>query len=466
MYASKYNLRIALKGTNEHVLINSLSGAVDIVDKKVLDVLDSVKDNGAAGEEYAELVDNLSARRYVFSDKEAEDDMVKKMSSRLQDEMASAPENFIISTTYTCNMKCKYCFQASLPPDQPTVIDNAKIDKAFEFMAATHKERGSKSLPLLTVYGGEPLQKGKAYKDAVERILNKAQEKKYGVVIISNGVNLGDYAEDLLGRYSNIKEVHVTLDGIEKAHNNRRPLKDGSDSFSKVVKSIDTALDKAIPVNLRFVADSDNVDGLPGLVDLMFEKGWADMPHFKPHMGRICCGCPGEYTHNVMTTDQLVTKLLEFYKTSERVKKLIPTRCMGLDQLCATGKPYPPVFAACPGAKMEYALDAYGNVFPCSASMGKEDFRIGKYYPSIEYNDRLQKWRDRSIFNSTECSNCSSSLYCGGGCPIEASLEKGSFEKNSCRPVLPTLRVGIDYFNPRLQEMAAANSKAQGKDCC
>ena len=466
MYASKYNLRIGLNNGSKHILINSLSGAVDIVDQKVLNVLDDIKKDGIAGPEYAELMNNLAKRKYIYDSVEKENEVVTQMNNRLQSEMASAPENFIISTTYTCNMKCKYCFQSSLPPDQPAVIDAPKIDKAFAFMSAIHKERGSKSNPLLTIYGGEPLQKGKAYKDAVERILNKARDNNYSVIVITNGANLTEYAEDFLGRYNNIKELHVTLDGSEHFQNNRRPLKDGSESFPKVVKGIDTALDRAIPVNLRFVADGDNVDALPGLVDFMFEKGWADMPHFKPHMGRICCGCPGEYTHNIMTTDQLVTKLLEFYKQSDRVKQIIPTRCMGLDQLCATGKPYPPVFAACPGAKMEYALDAYGNVYPCSASMGKEDFKIGTYYPNIEFNDKLNKWRGRSIFNSKECSGCSMSLYCGGGCPIEASLEKGSFEKSSCRPVMPTLRVGVEYFLPKLKEIAEKNSKSDEKDCC
>lgn len=466
MHPSKYNLRVALKGSKDHVLINSLSGAVDVVDQQVLDVLSELEKGGTPGPEYDELMSNLAQRRYLYNSEGEEKDLVKLMNKRLDDEMASAPENFIISTTYTCNMKCKYCFQSSLPPDQPAVISSEKIDQAFEFMALTHKQRGSKQNPLLTIYGGEPLQKGKPFKDAVERILNKAREANYSVIIITNGVSLDEYAETLLCKYDNIKEVHVTLDGHELIHNNRRPLKDGSASFPKVVKGIDAALDRAIPVNLRFVADFDNVDALPGLVDFMFEKGWADMPHFKPHMGRICCGCPGEYTHNTMTTDQLVTKLLEFYKDSDRVKQLIPTRCMGLDRLCATGQPYPPVFAACPGAKMEYALDAYGNVYPCSAAMGKEEFRIGAYAPGIEYNDNFNKWRDRSIFKSDECNGCDVSLYCGGGCPIEAFIEKGAFDEYSCRPVLSTLQVGVDYFSPKLQAMAEKNSQAEEALCC
>gem|GEM_PF-3698437 len=161
------------------------------------------------------------------------------------------------------------------------------------------------------------------------------------------------YVDNLLCDYDNIKEVYVTLDGMEVVHNRRRPMKNNGNSFQKVVRGIEKALNSAIKINLRFVADYDNVDALPDLVDFMVEKGWDQMPHFTPHMERICCGCPGEYTHNIMTTDQIATKLLQFYEKNENVARLIPTRCMGMDQINSTGKPYPPIFSACPGAKIE-----------------------------------------------------------------------------------------------------------------
>lgn len=466
MYASKYNLDFKIQDKERFILNNPLSGAVDIVEEEVLNVLMLIKKGENVGEEYEDLIKNLVARGYIFKDKDDEDNIVKQMSKRLDEEMSIAPENFVISTTYTCNMRCKYCFQSDLPPDVPAVISQDMIEKAFDFMVNLHKERGAKGESSLTLYGGEPLQEGNAYKEAVQQVLQKAQERNYDVVIITNGIELAEYCTNILGEYDIIKEIHVTLDGIEDKHNRRRPLANGEGSFEKIIEGIDTALDHAFKINLRFVADSDNVNALPELVDFMFEKGWIEMPHFTSHMGRICCGCPGEYTHNIMTTDQLIERLFEFYKENERVREIIPTRCMGLDQLCATRKPYPPIFAACPGAKIEYALDAYGNLYPCSASMGKEEFQIGRYYPKVELNEKIDKWRNRNIFSNPECTNCKVSLYCGGGCPIEAFLEKGLFERPSCRPVLATLKLGFDYFYPKLQEIVEEDARKKEMECC
>jgi len=465
MYASRYNLDFQIQDEEKVILNNALSGAVDIVEDGALNVLKLIKKGEDMGDEYGDLIKNLMVRGYVFKNKEEEDNVIKQMSKKLDEEMAIAPENFVISTTYTCNMRCKYCFQSTLPPDVPAVISKDMINRAFEFMVNLHRERGAKGNSLLTIYGGEPLQEGEDYKKAIRQILGGAQKENYGVVIITNGISLAEYCSNILCEYE-IKEIHVTLDGVKSKHNRRRPLANGEGSFEKIIEGIDIALDHGFKINLRFVADSDNVDALPELVDFMCEKGWVDMPHFTPHMGRICCGCPGEYTHNIMTTDHLIEKLLEFYKTNERVRKIIPIRCMGLDRLCNTGKPYPPIFASCPGAKIEYALDAYGNLYPCSASMGKKEFQIGRYYPDVEFNERIDKWRSRSIFSNSECANCKVSLYCGGGCPIEAFLEKGSFEASSCRPVLSILKLGFNYFYPNLQEIAKDNASKKEMGCC
>lgn len=467
MYTSKYTMHFDSKENGGIILMNTLSGAMDIVQNDVIGILSKVRNGKDLGEEYRDVIEHLKLRKYIYDSKDEEDLLISQMNEKLTHDFMKAPENFIISTTYTCNMACTYCFQSRLPPDRPKVIESAKIKKAFEYIDMTHSERGAEVKPVITVYGGEPLQEGEEYSQAVSEILEAAQDRDIQVIIITNGLYLDHYVDNLLCDYDNIKEVHVTLDGMEVVHNRRRPMKNNGNSFQRVIGGIENALNNAIKINLRFVADYDNVDALPDLVDFMVEKGWDQMPHFTPHMGRICCGCPGEYTHNIMTTDQIATKLLQFYEKNEDVARLIPTRCMGMDQISSTGKPYPPIFSACPGAKIEYAMDAYGDLFPCSAAMGKQEFKIGTYYPEISHNENFEKWRARDIFANETCSNCKSALQCGGGCPIEAYNEKGSFEESSCRPVLPTIKAGMPHFYPKLRELTEqSNTELESSNSC
>jgi len=48
------------------------------------------------------------------------------LNEKLTHDFMNAPENFIISATYTYNMACIYCFQSSLPSDRPQVIESDK----------------------------------------------------------------------------------------------------------------------------------------------------------------------------------------------------------------------------------------------------------------------------------------------------------------------------------------------------
>lgn len=467
MHVSQYNISFPIRESEKFILTNALSGAVDIVEKEVLNALEEISFGKDLDQKiYGPLIGKLQERGYLFAIREEEDEIIQKMKRKLDADMATAPENFILSVTYNCNMHCQYCFQSDVLMESSITITEEMLNSAFEFMRETHERRGAKSRPLVTIYGGEPLLPGDRNRERIESILERISNHKWGVVIISNGITLKEYCNSLKKYRDVIKEIHVTLDGQREVHNRRRPMVGGKGSFDQIVEGIDVALDNAFPINLRFVADNGNIDSLPSLVDFMYEKGWTDLPHFTPHMGRICCGCPGEYTHNVIPTDVLIKKLLRFYKDSDRIANVIPTRCMGLDQLSKTGRPYPPIFAACPGGKIEYAMDSKGDLYPCSAAMGKEEFRIGRYFPHYEIaQDRYQKWQKRNILNDSKCSQCEVALYCGGGCPIEAFIEKGDLTASSCRPVLSTLSEGFNYFFPKLQAMAGS-TVAKKTSCC
>ena len=70
----------------------------------------------------------------------------------------------------------------------------------------------------------------------------------------------------------------MTLDGTEAVHNKRRFLKGGDGTFDKIVRGIDACLENQIPVNLRMVADKENIDNLPEFAQFAIDKGWTKNP--------------------------------------------------------------------------------------------------------------------------------------------------------------------------------------------
>ena len=63
--------------------------------------------------------------------------------------------------------------------------------------------------------------------------------------------------------------IQVTLDGERKIHNKRRVFHDGSGSFDAIWQNIRLALEKQIEVYIRVNVDSDNLESLPAVADLI-----------------------------------------------------------------------------------------------------------------------------------------------------------------------------------------------------
>lgn len=467
MYVSKYNL--SFKVQNEMLLFNPLSGAIDIVDERVIDTLESLKNDKNIPNYDDRLIGNLQKRGYIFSNKKDEDERLQELYQAYQDWMALTPRNFVLSTTYSCNLNCKYCFQAQkrkLYKDVPVYMEEDMLNKAFDFMVKINEEILTTGRSEITIYGGEPLQADKRHKAIIKLALERSKKHNFWILVITNGADLIEYV-DMFVEYE-AGEIQVTLDGPRKVHNRRRPFTDGRESFDRIVEGIDAALARGLRINLRFVGDKDNIDSVPELVEFMVKKGWYDKPTFKTHIGRMCCGLTPEYEHNLLNPNQFIKKLVELYKTDSQVEEKVPSRLVGLDRLLSTGMPYPPIFDACPGTKLEYALDVVGKVYPCSLGVGMDEFLVGEYYPKIKfYPDKLSKWQNRNIFNNPECKKCNVSLLCGGGCPRDALETKGSPHASACRPVKQNLGDGITYYFSKIKEMAEKGGvKGTEISCC
>ena len=158
MHVSQYNISFPIRESEKFILTNALSGAVDIVEKEVLNALEEISFGKDLDQKiYGPLIGKLQERGYLFAIREEEDEIIQKMKRKLDADMATAPENFILSVTYNCNMHCQYCFQSDVLMESSITITEEMLNSAFEFMRETHERRGAKSRPLVTIYGGEPL---------------------------------------------------------------------------------------------------------------------------------------------------------------------------------------------------------------------------------------------------------------------------------------------------------------------
>lgn len=437
MKYSGQNIISKVRDHEDFFIVNPLSGSADLLNKEEAEQLLLIKGGANADEDFEEL---LTEKGYLV-----EPDEEKRLFRSKYFEFLETRENdevqifFILN--YSCNFDCTYCYQDQYSNPKPS-YGYELIDAFFNYLQKEFANRRK----YITVFGGEPLLNSLGHKEKIAYLLQKANEAKLEVCFVTNGYTLEEYADILLT--GKIREIQVTLDGTEKIHDKRRFLKDGGATFDKISRGIDLCLKNQLPINLRMVIDKENMDDLPEFAQFAIEKGWTSSPFFKTQIGRNyelhhCQSTPEKLFSRISLFEKIyeLTKkyphIAEFYKPAYSVSK----------HLGANGSLPDPLFDACPACKTEWAFDYTGNIYSCTATVGKADEALGTFYPEITKNNELiDQWESRDVTSIPECKNCEVQLACGGGCGSVAKNKNGSICSPDCRPVKELLELGFAAY--------------------
>ena len=437
MIYSKHNIFSRIAGSDNFFIVNLLSGSADILNpaegKMVKDLID--------GKEIAEeFRSNLEEQGYLVDEKEEE----RLYRSKYLDFIDTRDEDEIqlfFVPNYSCNFACTYCYQDEYA-NTTRELTTEVIDAFFQYV--NHEFAGRKKY--LTVFGGEPLLNSPKQKGLVVYLLKLANESNLEVCFVTNGYSLAEYVDIL--KLANIREIQVTLDGIGSVHDTRRFLKGGGATFEKIVQGIDACLQGRLPVNLRMVIDKENIHGLPEMAQFAIDKGWTKNEFFKTQLGRNY-----ELHHCQATSEKLFSRIslyetiyqqvkqyphiLEFYKPAYSISKF----------LAENGSLPDPLFDACPACKTEWAFDYTGQIYSCTATVGKTDESLGSFFPEVSRkDDMIAAWENRDVTAIAECFTCSMQLACGGGCGSVAKNRTGNVCSTDCRPVKELLELGFGAY--------------------
>jgi uncharacterized protein len=438
MRYSKYNIFSKIRDSENYFIINLLTGNADILTGSDAEKIEAIrKGEPGSGEE---ILNELTEKGYLIEEPEE----IRLYRSRYLDFLDSREKDEIqifLVTNYSCNFACTYCYQDQY--NNPHLeLSNEIIDAFFGYVRKEFAGRKK----YITVFGGEPLLGSPKQKELISYLLKKSVESDLEISFVTNGYSLEEYSDIL--KTGKIREVQVTLDGTESVHNNRRFLKGGEGTFSRIVRGIDSCIDNNIDVNLRMVADKENINNLPDLAQFAIDKGWTKSPHFKTQIGRNyelhhCQSSPDMLFDRVSLFESIfeLTKkhpqIQEFYKPAYSVAKF----------LSENGELPDPLFDACPACKTEWAFDYTGQIYSCTATVGKSDESLGTFYPEVSRkSDVIDQWEKRDVTAIPECKECSVQLACGGGCGSVAKNRTGKICSTDCRPVKELLELGFSAY--------------------
>jgi len=443
MRISRFTSITKLNTEDAFILINGITGCVDLVDSNVAQLLQSMKKEVHAKVPKSSVLESLIERGHlVIGDAEEELYRTRRM---MENYIKGVTPLHIIVVTYRCNFNCIYCYQKYMKKGETKTfgqeLTSEYTDKIYDAITKVDQELRDKTKKPIHLYGGEPLLPEN--RGVLEEVFSKGHSLNYRFVILTNGFYLQEFVP-LLRRYK-LDCIQLTLDGKGRIHDIRRPTLKGEGSFEKIIKGIKTAINNHIKTVIRINFDKSNVKEIPEILDYLTKEQILGNPFTDAYLSptrrqRAICSpvfpsdiTSAEFAH---LADKRMIEL--FDKGSSFSNKLFG------DQI------WTPRFYHCK-AFSQLFYDPYGDVYVCLESLRMFEMRVGRYVPTLQFNEKYTQWKNRNVLNLVPCKECPNALICGGGCALNAYLRTGSIMNADCTSFKLPFTQYISYLAERMQ---------------
>ena len=309
----------------------------------------------------------------------------------------------------------------------------------------------------LLYLGGEPLVYSLAQRQMIAYVVEKCIEADLELSIVTNGYALTEYIDIL--KPAKIKEIQITLDGSRDIHNGRRATANKKGTFDKIIEGISAAVENKMPINLRSVIDAENIADIVNLAVYLDSLGWLDLPDelFKTQLGRNyeLFDCYAKPQH-LMTRISLWSEYAALSKKHPILQKFHRPDFKGIRQLVDTGELPIASYDTCPACKTEWVFDLHGEIFGCTATCGRQEHRLGKFWPETDLDEgKIGRWKSRSVQTIEKCAGCKYDAVCGGGCGVMAANNNGGdILTPDCRPIQELCELGINHYIEEIEALA------------
>ena len=233
MKVSKFT--IPFVRNNEYFLYNTQSLSLIRIDKPCYNIIENSISN-------PNCLDNLDSDAHALlltkgmiddnNDTHSKDFCIKMKYIKRLKSFGNRTLSLVIAPTLACNFACPYCYEANLPL---SIMGGEVEDKIIDFINSFSKRCSSLEI---CWEGGEPLLGIARIKSLLNKIKTKSLLPLTYHSIITNGYL---FSEEIAHYFSNanLNFVQITIDGQEDTHNKSRILKDGGNSYKRIISNID-----------------------------------------------------------------------------------------------------------------------------------------------------------------------------------------------------------------------------------
>lgn len=409
---SIFIIRVFEKG--EVLLFNTKNSSIVILSEKEYQEVNTLVDKGLKiPSNFQELINN------DFLIEKATDE--KKEFLKELDKCMKNNKHFTVHIlpTTACNFNCPYCYQSGIERD--FFLNDEILKKTIKYIKGYLKGKDINEATLV-IHGGEPTVNWSSVVKLLPMMdkIFKERNIKYRTQIVSNGYNLTPEKADLLSKY-NWQRFQVTVDGPPESHNKRRVLRNGGETFDRIIDNIRYVIDnkKIEKVSLRINYDKGNIDKIPEFLEYIARNFDRD---------RIILSL-GFISKTVDDTD--ANKYVSEYgiKKSEMTKYYLPLFKKAVELGFKMSNLF--MFTGMCTSKLDNALviSSNGDIFKCLSGVGRDEFVEGKV-DSERYD--LPNYLYPELYEQCLDKGCPYLPLCHTGCRFESYLKNGEMKQIDC----------------------------------
>jgi len=349
----------------------------------------------------------------------------------IQDSILQHPciDTLYLLLTNNCNFACTYCFfEGSYNIPKEKIINMSKemaiasirqfagfLKKACEYSDFYPYE------PSIVFYGGEPFINADVFFAAVEEVVAL---KKSGILpenltmnINTNGSLINNEIATFCAKH-NI-EVDVSLDGYKSVHDSCRVWQNEKrGTFDDVMNGIAILKAAGAKICISCTVSESNVGELSEIFTWFLDGAGISNIGFNPILN----------SHQYRITDsdyssKVASAMIKCFEIA-RERGIYEARMMRKVKAFVDGTIYD---RDCCGCGKQIVILPTGRIGVCHAYSGTGEFFVDQDANFDPFEHPFWKeWSMRSPLNMPECHDCEALTICGGGCPHNAEINKGS----------------------------------------
>lgn len=404
---------------NDYILFSTISKRIIKVSQTYFEEMNNINPNCLNEIKQSEL-DYLLDSYFLIEDETQEKNITEYVldKDRIDQQIFSS---YIVFSAM-CNFACVYCYEEG-QTKRNVVMSDEILQKTFDWYKMVLSKNRYKKCKI-TLFGGEPL----IHKDLIQKFVVAISEftKLNGIelklAVITNGYLLDQKIVDFLNE-NGLEEIQITLDGVGKIHDERRPLRNGGPTFEKIIANI-TNLNK---FNGRFLFrisfDKSNILHVKEL--LSFIKTLKIKNEYQVYLAPIhqttvqsehtCSFCSKNTTANI---DDLIELYADLYKYMDSIGLVVPKYIS--NGPCMTV------------SRDTVLVDPYGKLFKCVEMIGIDKLSVGSVFDS-DYNQNISRFVGHPCFKECIKNDCKYVCLCGGGCLMKSYLKDKTLKHLDCQ---------------------------------